>query len=795
MPAGILYAVTTVALIVAWRRFVQPVDARAALALCLLPLCFTGGALLTGRVYAPIDLPYRSEPLRDYAADHGVARSHNGRLSDLYAQMIPWQHTVRQSLLRGEWPLWNPHLLCGSILAANMQSTVYDPLHLLALVLPHPQALTFGATMTFFLAGFFTFAFAQALGLGAVPSLVAAAGYMFCAALAFFVGWPLGRAWALLPFVLVAVRAVVREPGLRAGAVLTAALVLALVAGHPESVLHLVAIGAAYGAFELIETRRYRAVIVAALSGVAALCVTAVLLLPFLEAAGQTVQHVARQRYFALHELPVTAEMTARRAAISVFPWYGGQPERGRITAAWDPTNIRVGGLIWALALAALLRAPRRDTVFLAGLAGVAGWVGLHGWPLAQALHALPVFDITLNDRLAFAGAFALAMLAAIAVDAWPTTRARARAAAALVAAVTLALGLGTLWLRAIPIAAGVSPETVRMLALADLVPLAVLATLLAVRIPRALAAPVVLALVLVQRTVVDGGIYPALPASVFYPRIPLLAHVQDDRGEPFRIVGLGDALIPDTAALYGLEDARGYEAMTLLRLYQTYPLWSEQIPVWFNKVTDPSRPFLSFLNVKYALAGPGGLQPSAPWRLVREDRNTRLFENTQALSRAFVPPRVRLEQDGDSIAAAMMAGATDFAATAWILAPDQPAGEGANGPGALRIRRDGTGFDIDVTMERDGWVVISEAGWRGWQARIDGRPAPLHDANHAFLAVHVPRGPHRLQLAYRPESFVLGRTISLLTVAALLIGGAAWGLRRRLSAGSRGSAHSHRRP
>ena len=85
--------------------------------LVLLPLCFTGRALLTGRVYAPIDLPYGTEPLKSHAADHGIARIHTGGLSDLYMQMIPWQHSVRQSLLRGEWPLWNPYLLCGGLLS------------------------------------------------------------------------------------------------------------------------------------------------------------------------------------------------------------------------------------------------------------------------------------------------------------------------------------------------------------------------------------------------------------------------------------------------------------------------------------------------------------------------------------------------------------------------------------------------------------------------------------------------------------------------------------------------------
>ena len=66
-------------------------------------------------------------------------------------------------------------MLCGTVLAANMQSAPYDPLQLLALILPQPQAITFGAAMTFFLAGLFTFAFARALGLGEIASLIGAA--------------------------------------------------------------------------------------------------------------------------------------------------------------------------------------------------------------------------------------------------------------------------------------------------------------------------------------------------------------------------------------------------------------------------------------------------------------------------------------------------------------------------------------------------------------------------------------------------------------------------------------------
>jgi hypothetical protein len=169
----------------------------------------------------------------------------------------------------------------------------------------------------------------------------------------------------------------------------------------------------------------------------------------------------------------------------------------------------------------------------------------------------------------------------------------------------------------------------------------------------------------------------------------------------------------------------------------------------------------------------------------VREDRGSRLLENTRVVPRAFVPARVRLEPEALAIFQAMSTAA-DFSQTAWILAPGQPPVDLVNGPGTLRVSRDGAGLDVDATMERPGWVVVSEAGWRGWRASIDGRRAPLHDANHAFLGVHVPEGRHRLQLVYRPESLTLGLTVSLITSALLIAVCVAWSLRRR-----RGNARS----
>ncbi|HET8797604.1 MAG TPA: YfhO family protein, partial [Thermoanaerobaculia bacterium] len=738
MPAIVLYLATCAALIWLWHRHVQTVSLTAALVVILLPFVFTGKALLTGRVYAPIDLPYMSEPLKDYAKDYGTADVHNGALSDLYMQMIPWQSAVRQSFFNGEWPLWNPYLLCGNILAANMQSTVYDPLHLLALVLSHPQALTFNAAMTFFLCAFFTYAFARALGLGEVPSFVAAAAYMYSGMLAFFIAWPLGRAWTLLPLVLFAVRMVVRERSLRGGVLLATAFVMLIVAGHPESILHIVFLGAVYGLYELWSHRSWKAVGIAVAAGVVALGLTAVSLLPFWTSARETVEFGVRQTMYADVPFQIPQELVTKRIRHSLVPFWGGQPQRDNYNEQWEATTLRTGSVALALALASLLLARRRDTWFFAVVAVFCIFGGLNAWPVAHLLHALPLFDITINERLAFAAAFALSILAAIAVNAWPESRGKRWGSAALVLALAIGLGVLSHFLAMEQLAAGVKGELIREITLAELVPLLAVALLLAFRIRPRVAVPVVLALVLVQRTIVDGNIYPAIPQRAFYPAIPVLEQMQKDESGPFRMAGLHYAFLPDAAALYGLEDARGYEAMTNRRLFETYRVWSIHQGVSFNRISDRTPPFLSFLNIKYAI-GSLDAQPDEQWKLVLEDRQSRLLENTRVLPRAFVPRWVRYEKEPNGVLLTMI-NTTDFAEKAVITAPEYEPHEVANGPGTLVLRRAGHShaWDIDAKMEGDGWVVISDTNWPGWRVYIDGKRVETRFANHAFIGAFV---------------------------------------------------------
>ena len=652
--ALVLYLAVTAAIVFVWSRRIAPISRGAAVALLLLPMTFTGRALLTNRVYGPIDLPFQFPPLQSMASQYGLETPHNIALSDLHAQMIPWQKAFRHALSLGEWPLWNPFILSGDILAAAAQPAVYDPLNWIALVLPIPHALTFGASMTFFFAGFFTFVFARSIGLREGPSLVAAAGFAFCAMLAFFVGWPLGRAWTFLPLVLFSVRE-------KRWAMLTLALTLLIVAGHPETVLHVVTIGVIYG---IREVRSYPKAI---LAGVTALGLTAIYLLPFAEAAEQTIEHKMRTGYFAEKPYWIRPEVRTESIARSFVPGPKG-----------DPRSTRVGFAILLLALFA----RRREAWFFAVLA-VAGFLITCGIPpLPHLLHELPLYKITLNDRLAFAASFALAMLAGMGADRWPRL------------------------------------------------------------------APLLLAVVLVERTLEDGGIYPALDAKAFYPKIPQLAALKHD--ELFRVAGTYVTLLPNGAAMYGLEDVRGYQAMTFRRYMETYPFWSRYTAIFFNPVNDLSRPFLSFLNVRYFLDGP------------------KVIENPNVLPRAFIPPRIRFERNENVVH--QMSLATDFAGMAWIENETDTPHERVNATGQVRIRRNGLAYELDAKLDADGWIVVSESAWKGWRAYIDGKRVRTHYANHAFLGLFVPAGQHRIRLVYLPESFVRGRMVTIATILAVAI-------------------------
>src|ERR1700694_1297960 len=87
--ALLLFLLTAAVLLWLAHRLVSPLGCAVGAMLIPLPFLFFGKPLLPGGVYAPVYLPYLTEPLKAMREPLGVAPPQNGVLSDLYAQMIP----------------------------------------------------------------------------------------------------------------------------------------------------------------------------------------------------------------------------------------------------------------------------------------------------------------------------------------------------------------------------------------------------------------------------------------------------------------------------------------------------------------------------------------------------------------------------------------------------------------------------------------------------------------------------------------------------------------------------------
>lgn len=78
------------------------------------------------------------------------------------------------------------------------------------------------------------------------------------------------------------------------------------------------------------------------------------------------------------------------------------------------------------------------------------------------------------------------------------------------------------------------------------------------------------------------------------------------------------------------------------------------------------------------------------------------------------------------------------------------------------------------VATGGDRMLLVRESWAPGWQARVDGEPAPTYPAAAIFFAVPIPEGAHRVTLEYRAPGFRIG-----LAFGALWLGLAVWAARR----------------
>ena len=72
---------------------------------------------------------------------------------------------------------------------------------------------------------------------------------------------------------------------------------------------------------------------------------------------------------------------------------------------------------------------------------------------------------------------------------------------------------------------------------------------------------------------------------------------------------------------------------------------------------------------------------------------------------------------------------------------------------------------EVRVDAPRDGYLVLADAAYPGWRARVDGDPAVIETANAFFRAIPVTAGRHAVVFSFEPTSWTAGVGISVLAL------------------------------
>ncbi len=723
---------------------------------------------------------------------------------DIEVYLYPIYEATYGRLASGVLPLWNPYQLCGIPWLGPVQGGFFFPLHALYLLLPLHVALAVSHLVILVLVTLSTAAFARRAGLSSAAAILAAMLFGLRGLLVLSLSNPnYAEASAWLPLGGLAVLTLARECTPGAVALLAAATALSFLAGYPQPTVYMLYTWGSLLVALLLGARATPARWAGALGASAAAVGLGVL------AAGMQMAPALELVRNGLHVdlspeamVPLSPAPFIVHTAVAdgVFAW--GVTALALGAAACLTRRHRTLGW-WAVAMTAITvvfaLGPQTRLFELYRRLPFLGWFRLpyrllgmtdFTFAIAAAVGLEAVVERWRSDAsrrwVALVGALGVlgAVLASRSGFAPPSTWMRIDAVAAAAGALFIAAfawrGSPSVWLRG-----GLVVLTGIELALASWHHLFTYADV-------------------VGRYRRHEAAYRALTERAGHDRVWF-------RGE---FASLGPEMALKLATRYRVRSLDDYEPLAPRRQAEYLTFFTEGTP-------DYRRPPWLFAGSIGVLAPPAGVAPAAVRRRLLDlaavrflvipanltairpdldalvtqagfvprplvDGELALFENPHVLPRAFVVYRTRPAPPVDGLLAAIASDAFDPLVESYVegapgftAAPDAP----TRGDVARIVIDDERIVEVEAALARPGLVVLADAFYPGWVARVDGQPAPVLPTNHLFRGVPAPAGTHRIRFEYRPLSVAIGAVAS--AIGWLAIGLLALAARRRKRVGS----------
>ena len=474
-----------------------------------------------------------------------------------------------------------------------------------------------------------------------------------------------------------------------------------------------------------------------AASGLLSILLAAVLLLPLAEAARLSTRAEMGPQDNLVYSLAPGQLLAA------LTPALGGTPEY----------TLYPGGVVLALALLGLgLAEARRRAAFwyCVGLAALVISLGAN-LPGAAFIASLPGFNLLrVPTRALFVGGLALAAAAAWTLQILLEERAALRSLPRFNPLLLLA-ALGVLLLALAAIGWQMTGEFQLRFAWGGLALLGALFILLiyrSERIGNSRFGFFLIGWLLIDLCISNYFGLKFHPTDEIFAQGAGTAAIVQAQEPNTRVYSPSYSLPQQTAARYGLELADGVDPLQLSAYAGLMrsasgvftPGYSVTLPAFItgdprvdNRGARPDARLLGLLNVGLVAAefplNVEGLEE------IGQSSTTFLYRNT------FVRPR------------------------AWVQPQDAQPGTDVYLPAEVTWSPN----RITVNAQGPGRLILSEIGYPGWHAHLDGAPAPLETAI-IFRAVDLPSGTHLVEMDFYPLSVFAGAGVSAATWLGILV-------------------------
>ena len=722
---------------------------------------------------------------------------------DLYHYYWPTKWVLRETLLAGHFPSWNPFYASGQPMAANPEYEVFYPLQALILLPDYELGFRLHIVVHLYIAAFGTYALLRGLGRGIAAAIFAG--------LAFALGGPLlsvvnllpmlfSAAW--IPWILLAIHRLAESPTPRRIAIASLAAGIQILTFEPATLVQTWALVGLY-----VVTTRTRRIVPIAVSLIGGVAVGAAQFLPAFD-------HMRDSVRAAGIDLDTASlwSMPPLRPLELIFPrFFGLLGERGLwywSSAVAYPRDgapfyfrIYLGALLVPLLIAGLRTRTRAVWIGFGAVAfSFLVALGAHT-PVFSWVRHIPLLDkLRYPEKFFLTGLLLMILFAAIALDRIVNGDAVARRTALVTAAVLAAASAAiaifargdayrdlfiAFWrLRSNPLAAAMATMSGEQW-LRPVLAFGAVAAVLALmpKMEIRLASLLLLAIVIADLGALASEIAPRMP-SRFFERPPAarLLDVQggrlfheaqrDTRSEDaVRYTRLGDesywmarnALLPMTPARWGVPLAMDvdYDNTFLLPsadFQRVVHFVASQRADW-RKILGPManvtqravyRPF-----PEAAEEARGDLEQIVPIRLLPMKANGRFYFADQVVT-------VRGPAE---MATALVQRNWRPRVAFWSEPAFQPSA------GSVRVVAETPArAELDVETAGPALLMSSTTHHKYWRATVDGAPTPVIQTNVAYQGVRVPTGRHKVIFRYRNDVLMIAMGISAIAIAAALI-------------------------